>query len=761
MADSLENQASRPRFSLSLAGDEPATGNGIPDNTAAVPGPAAAGGLGGMTFGQAISPGGNAKDHSVLDSVARMNEHAATIALFTQKGQEAYKRAPEALKQITAPKYAELFAVAGEAPTEEQQRKIDRLQALEAHQAKTAGLGIEFQTAPVQVLGEIAKLRGELDADTMQIRTQASRTAMAEAKLKQRQAESEISNAEVSDALDAYDTQKLQSALADGSFKKMHPDATYTDVLDKLKERKDANDPAQPDALTPDKRKAIVDARLGMLTPAQREQLMQHQQVEGPMAFTLIPENPVALTGKETPEQVAKMQADHDAIVQRNQRVTMFSNFFRGMTPTLDETVNNLADLYDKSIKLGMGPGSLAQIQKNALDMTQLEAEKVANQSKYLAQMNFRDQGDMLSSTISQLRSLSEREQVTRDPKVLADIQKQKSEIIAERNRNIDASIDKVVDNAGVAQTVKDYARTGDFGSQIDGANGLAYLGSSGDSLLGEQRAFMYKTVDANGIETAQSLPLGSAASSATTALKAVIDDAYAAVDAGSDPVKQAVAKEKSKNKDTKGPQYKDQYDVNVWSSALKSIAKTPAYRVAQDSYRATLYNQALAIGFNEVAGNDIASRAIYNQLFEVSNSGPTLKPRFMSKREGSPVPMPDLSRIADFLTENKRTDILENVRSRFEDKQFSDQIVRTLRPQSATEQATYKYLFGNNRVVVINPTDRNYIAGPDHDRTVRIEVLNDFNTKVRKEIEKAPERLSYAEQQRQMLIGQMAAPLQ
>lgn len=766
MADSLEAHASRPRLGLNFSamGDGETT---TPTPTAAAtPTPIVGGtvdGLGGMTFGKALSPYGSQANIDVINGVAAMNERAADAALFTRQGQEALKRVPDQLKMQTAGKYAELFAVGGVEPTAEQQTKIERLGALERHQAKTAGMSFAYQTAPTTVLSEISKLRGELDKDTLQIRTQAARAEFVKAKLAQTTYEGEQVNADVYAELSKQDNAALLSSLRTGNFKQFHPEATRDDVLELIKDRRDNKDPDMTEPLSAEQRAYAVNQRLGMLRPSDRETLMGMLQTDGPMAFVPTPENPVIATDKETPEQLAAARAQFDATRARNERIAMFSSLMGGIQPTLDEVVSNLAKHYEMMEKTGAGPATIAITNRNALDLTKIESTRIGDQVERMNGLGISDQSQYAIATMSQLNALMQQQLISRDPARIKAYQDERAKLLKDREDSVGETLKAITDDKGVRQSLRNFIDSGEFIRHADGMNGLAYLGARGEIGTGTVRPLTYTVTDPSGMTKTEQMNIGSAANDALKIITSNVSDAARQLDSADDLAKQAMLKSIQNNKDKKdkGIKYDPQYDDEAWAGALKAMANSPIARKAQEAYTTKLYTQGLAMALNDAFGPTYEARNLYNQIISIDQGGNvSLKDQFLTQRQGDLTPRPDLTKVIDFLYEKKALSVIDTLRNQLRNKDYKDKLFSTLQPVTPAEKATFSYLFGRDVSVIMRKEASPIIATSDHNAVVNNYFIRDVLDRTGEAEAGAAGRKTSREEQLKQLMQGLAAQL-
>ena len=661
-------------------------------------------GLGGMTFGQAIAPNASKEDQEFIDRTARANEDTAYWHLHTAYGKRAAKAANPELLKVTAPRYAELYAIAGKEIDEATQQKIDRLAALENHTARTAGLGIQFQTAPVHAPREIAKLRAELDKDTLQIRTQAQRTEMMKARLQQRQAEDELSDREVSEKFDNFTPRQLQSMLIDESYKKIHPDATRMTIIDKLREFKESGDPElSASEMTPERRKAIIGDSLGRMTIAQRRDLISMYETDGPMAF-VESNHAEKMLPKEgaSPEEIAKFQQVKDAEDARNQRVRLYGRYFGGMTPSFDEVVGSLAAIEEKAAKLNLGPQEVARRERQAREFMKIEVTKADAQLSNMSKLGLTGEAEYVQAYLSALASLEEQEASAKADELPA-IREKKAKLIKDHQDSINERVKALSESKDVQLAAGNFAKTGEVIGKKDGDALLAY--SLRNTMSETSQNFYEHTVTTpSGIKQVEQLPLANPTSSALAVMRGQVDRYLQDLNAVDDP---ALKAELQKIRNDKKQQGKEvgigEYDDEMYATVMRHISKTDVGRRSREMYASVTAQQVMTLALNNVIGNSPEDRQLFAEFVKTEPRGTVFNDRYLTKSSDNSVPVPNMKAIADRLLQVNRGDVLERMQAQFTNPDSMKQFVEKLTPQTLTEKAMFAHMFGNTASVTLS----------------------------------------------------------
>jgi hypothetical protein len=692
---------SAPTFSQSAnTEDDDAPSRAVAKQSA----PATNAGLGGMSFGQAISPGGSKEDHEYIDQVARSNEDFAIARMYSASGNKALKNANPQLLQVTAPKYAELYAVAGKEIDETTQQKIDRLAALETHTAKTAGLGLQFQTAPVQANREIAKLRSELDKDTLQIRTQAQRTEMAKARLTQRMAEDDLADRDISEKFDNYTPRQLQSMLTDEGYKKIHPDATRMTIIDKLKEFKEAGDPElSASEMTPERRKAVINSSLGMLTPRQRREVIARYEADGPMAFVETNHAEKMLPGPNaTPEQIAQFQQAKDAEDQRNSTVRQYARYFGGMVPTMDEAVTSLMTLEDNAAKLNLGPEETARRQRQAQEFMRIEVTKADATLSNLSKLGLAGEAESVTSYLQALSSL-EMQEATAKKEELPIIREKKKKLIDGQSESIRERIKMLSDAKEVQLAAENFTKTGEVIGKKDGDALLAYALRNTQTETSQQ-FYEHRVTTPSGITQVDQLPLANPTSSALSVMRGQVDKYLQDLNAIDDPVLKSELKTLRSAKAAKGSEVGiAEYDDEMYATVMRHISKTDVGRKAREMYASVSAQQVLTLALNNVVGDSPEDRQLFAEIVKSEPRGTVLNDRYLTKSSDNSIPVPNMAEIADRLTKANRSDILERLQTQMSSPELQKTVTDKLAPQTLTEKAMFAHMFGNTASVTLS----------------------------------------------------------
>ena len=700
-------------------------------------------GLGGMTFGQAIAPNASKADQEYIDRTARANEDTAYGHMHTSFGKRAQKAANPELLKVTAPRYAELYAVAGKEIDEATQAKIDRLAALENHTARTAGLGIQFQTAPVHAPREIAKLRAELDKDTLQIRTQAQRTEMMKARLQQRQAEDELSDREVGEKFDNFTPKQLQSMLLDEGYKKIHPDATRMTIIEKLKEFKDSGDPElAASEQSPERRKAVINDSLGRMTVAQRRDLVNMYETDGPMAFVESNHAEKMLPGEGArPEQVAKFQQTKDAEDARNQRVRLYGRYFGGMTPTFDEVVGSLTAIEEKAAKLNLGPQEVARRERQAREYMRIEVTKADAQLSNMSKLGLTGEAEYVQAHLSALASLEEQEASAKADELPA-IREKKAKLIQAHQESINERVKAISESKDVQLAAGNFAKTGEVIGKKDGD---ALIGYALRNTMGEtsQSFYEHKITTPSGIQQVEQLPLANPTSSALAVMKGQVDRYLQDLNAVDDPaLKAELQKLRNDRKQTGKEPGIGEYDDEMYATVMRHISKTDVGRKTREMYASVTAQQVLTLALNNVVGDKPEDRQLFNEFVKTEARGTVFNDRYLTKSSDNSVPVPNMKAIADRLLQGNRGDVLERMQAQFASPEAQKQFVDKLAPQTLTEKALFSHMFGNTASVTISSAGTG-IGRLHFSQYLSRNVISSINRAVTEEKVAAPKRVA------------------
>ena len=653
--------------------------------------------IGGLRFGAARNPDGNAADHKVLDDAAEQSERAGIYHKMTPEGRDKLRNLKSAGTQYvpTAGNYADLFAKNGAKPTDEQKKLLDRLDALEQNVSNTETLPNFMKTDPVGTRMEIAKLKAQLDGHVRDFaRSDAEHSALKAAgeALKINEAiRQDKSGKIVSGKTDA----ELLQALAENTPHKLGQGVTNSDIQREMFARKQLGIGVGPAgrALTPDERKERMQNVLGGLPEQDLTALTEHLKVTGPMAYE------TRSTGKQLmdanpqdPRAALELQADDT----HNRMAAMANRLTGGMKPTIDELLTARKQRLDLLTQNGMTPDTVARLEDTMKTMVDPAMAIMQRRNRALTEAGLAPGDEDVAANFSQLQSAARLQLTARTPEEKQRADKLYQEALGNSAKLADR-VDGLTKLPETNKALRNFVNNGEVNGSRDAALLLANSEYGGRNAY-ERRQYRFSVTTPDGVEQSYAIPFSNPAQSAYDALRPALERDTKQMDIMDNPALNAAYGKDGKGRQGLLPMARKEEGV---AEVFKRLPEKDR-KQAMSAYTTDMQASAVIWLLNRNLGTQILDKEIQNKLIDTQSGGSKLNAQFYSKDAEGHLRL-DMGRLARALNEVGKGDVIDKMRDGLQDQAFRDELYQQFSPQNMREKAMHAYLFGDQAFVAVD----------------------------------------------------------